>query len=151
MPCGRKTKTSKNGSNVTNSIKTLKMVPPHTHKIGLRKKEDENRTAYSWSLHFMLKHGASPVTQQIKNPPVMQETERRGFDPWVREIPWRRNWQPTPVFLPGESHGQRSLGGYSPWSLERVDTTDHAWGPGRLSNCLAEGSPKSALVAGAYC
>ena len=37
-----------------------------------------------------------------------------GFDPWVRKIPWRRTWQPTPVFLPGESHGQRSLAGYSP-------------------------------------
>ena len=34
---------------------------------------------------------------------------RCGFDPWVRKIPWRRKWQPTPVFLPGESHGQRSL------------------------------------------
>ena len=41
--------------------------------------------------------------------------KRRGFDPWVRKIPWRRAWQPTPVFLPGESHGQRSLAGYSPW------------------------------------
>ena len=40
---------------------------------------------------------------------------RRGFDPWVRKIPWRRKWQPTPVFLPGKSHGQRSLVGYSPW------------------------------------
>ena len=36
-----------------------------------------------------------------------------SFDPWVRKIPWRRTWQPTPVFLPGESHGQRSLAGYS--------------------------------------
>ena len=34
---------------------------------------------------------------------------RRRFDPWVRKIPWRRKWQPTPVFLPGKSHGQRSL------------------------------------------
>ena len=37
-----------------------------------------------------------------------------GFDPWIRKIPWRRAWHPTPVFLPGESHGQRSLAGYSP-------------------------------------
>ena len=37
------------------------------------------------------------------------------FDSWVRKIPWRRKWQPTPVFLPGESQGQRSLAGYSPW------------------------------------
>ena len=38
---------------------------------------------------------------------------RHGFDPWVKKSPWRRAWQPTPVFLPGESHGQRSLVGYN--------------------------------------
>ena len=42
--------------------------------------------------------------------------KRYGFGPWVGKTPWRRKWQPTPVFLPGESHGRRSLGGYSPWS-----------------------------------
>ena len=42
------------------------------------------------------------------------------FDPWVRKIPWRREWQP-PVFLPGEFHGQRSLVGYRPWSHKRVN------------------------------
>ena len=41
---------------------------------------------------------------------------RDKFDPWVRKTPWRRKWQPSPVFLPGESHGQRSLTGYSPTS-----------------------------------
>ena len=42
---------------------------------------------------------------------------RAGFNPWVRKIPWRREWLPTPIFLPGESHGQRSLVGYrfDPW------------------------------------
>ena len=40
---------------------------------------------------------------------------RCRFDPWVRKIPWRRKWQPTPVFLPGTFHGQRSLACYSPW------------------------------------
>jgi len=48
------------------------------------------------------------------------------FDPWVGKIPWRRKWQPTPVFLPGESHGQRSLAGYSPWDRKESDT---AWQP----------------------
>ena len=38
--------------------------------------------------------------------------KRRGFNPWVGKIPWRREWQPTPVFLSEESHGQRSLAGY---------------------------------------
>jgi len=40
--------------------------------------------------------------------------EGHGFDLWVGKIPWKRAWQPTPVLLPGESHGQRSLVGYSP-------------------------------------
>ena len=40
---------------------------------------------------------------------------RPEFDPWVGKIPWRREWLPTPVFLPGESHGQGSRVGYSPW------------------------------------
>ena len=46
-----------------------------------------------------------------------------GFNPWVRKIPWRREWPPTPVFLPGESHRQRSLAGYSPWGHKELDTT----------------------------
>ena len=46
-----------------------------------------------------------------------QEMHRRHrFDPWVGMSPWRRKWQPTPVFLPGKFCGQRSLGGYRPWS-----------------------------------
>ena len=47
-----------------------------------------------------------------------------SFDPWVRKIPWGREWQPTPVFLSGESHGQRSLAGYSPWGHKESDTTE---------------------------
>ena len=46
------------------------------------------------------------------------------FDPWVRRIPWRRKWQPTPVLLPGKSHGQSSLVGYSPWDHKESDTTE---------------------------
>ena len=46
-----------------------------------------------------------------------------GFDLWVGKMPWRREWQPTPVFLPGESHGQRSLAGYTPWGRKESDTT----------------------------
>ena len=43
-----------------------------------------------------------------------------GLDPWIRKIPWRRKWQPTPVFLPGKFYGQGSLVGYSPWGSQRV-------------------------------
>ena len=49
---------------------------------------------------------------------------RPGFDPWVRKIPWRRKWQPTPVFLPGKSHGWRSLVGYSLWGHKESDMTE---------------------------
>ena len=44
-----------------------------------------------------------------KEPASAGDIKRHGFDPWVGKIPWKRAWQPTPVFLPGESHGQRSL------------------------------------------
>ena len=48
---------------------------------------------------------------------------RRGFDPWVGKIPWRRKWQPIPVFVPGKSHGQRSRAGCSPWGRKESDRT----------------------------
>ena len=47
--------------------------------------------------------------------------KRHGFNPWVRKIPWRRAWQPTPVFLSGESYG---LVGYSAWGHKESDTTE---------------------------
>ena len=50
--------------------------------------------------------------------------KRSGCDPRVGKIPWRRLWQPTPVFLPGESHGQRSLVSYSPNGRKEWDTTE---------------------------
>ena len=52
------------------------------------------------------------------------QCKRRRFDPWIRKILWRRAWQPTPVFLPGKSYGQRSLAGYSPWGRKELDTTE---------------------------
>ena len=55
---------------------------------------------------------------------VCLQCGRPGFDPWVRKIPWIRKWQSTPVLLPGKSHGQRSLVGYSPWDPKESDTTE---------------------------
>ena len=49
-----------------------------------------------------------------------------AFDPWLRKMPWRRKQPPTPVCLPGESHGQRSLAGYSPWGRKELDRTEHS-------------------------
>ena len=57
----------------------------------------------------------------VKNLPA--NAENAEFSSWVRKIPWRREWQPTPVFLPGKSHGQRSLMGYSPWGHKELDMT----------------------------
>ena len=56
--------------------------------------------------------------------------KRHEFDPCFGKTPWRRKWQPIPVFLPGESHGQRSLAGYSPWGCKESDTmeaTEHTF------------------------
>ena len=59
-----------------------------------------------------------------KNPPASAGREKRlRFDSWVGKIPWRRAWQPTPVFLPGASHGQRSLVGYRPQGLKESEMT----------------------------
>ena len=60
----------------------------------------------------------------VKNLPASARDVRRGFDPWVQKIPWRKAQQPTAVFLPGESHGQRSLAGYSPQSHKELDRTE---------------------------
>ena len=67
----------------------------------------------------------------LKGPPwwlrgqsICLQCGRPGFDPWVRKTPWRRAWKPTPIFLPGESHGQRSLVGYSPQRRKELDTNE---------------------------
>ena len=71
--------------------------------------------------------GASQVGVVVKNLPANAgDIKRHGFDPWVEKIPWRRQWQATPVFLPGKSHGQRSLASYSPWGPKELDTTGAA-------------------------
>ena len=67
---------------------------------------------------------ASRVAPVIKNSPANRRHKTSGFDPWVRMIPWRRKWQPTSVFWPGESQGQRSPEGYSPWGHIESDTTE---------------------------
>ena len=50
--------------------------------------------------------------------------QEKGFDPWIRKISWRRKHQPTTVFLPGESNGQRSVVSYSPWGRKESDRTE---------------------------
>ena len=74
-----------------------------------------------WLLLPSFLGGASLVAQTVKNPLA---GSRPGINPWVGKIPWRRAWQPTPVFLPGEFHGQRSLAGYSAWGYKESDMTE---------------------------
>ena len=72
---------------------------------------------------------------------------RPGFDPWVRKIPWWREWLPTVVFLPGKSHGQRSLVDYSPWGCEGLDMTE-PWEDGFCCRVLSGrgGTPYSLVL-----
>ena len=73
------------------------------------------------NLHDGMYQWASLVAQMIKNLLAKGRTE---FNPWVRKIPWRKEWLPTPVFLPGGSYGQRSLVGYSPRGCKESDRTE---------------------------
>ena len=69
-----------------------------------------------------------PMAQWQRSCLLMQECRRHRFNLWFGKIPWRRKWQPIPVFLPGKSHGQKSLVGYSPW--------DHRVGHDRATECV---------------
>ena len=64
---------------------------------------------------------ASLVDQWLR---IWLQCRRHGFDPCVRKLSWGRTGKPPPVLLPGESHGQRSLAGYSPWGLKESDTPE---------------------------
>ena len=66
-----------------------------------------------------------PGGASVKEPACQCRRHKRcGFDPWVWKISWRRAWQPTPVFLSGKFHRQRSLVGYTPWGLKELDKTE---------------------------
>ena len=99
---------------------------------------------------------ASLVAQMAKNPSAKQET---GFSPWIGKTPPhththpKKEWQPTPVFLPGESHGQGSLAGYSPWGHKKSDMTKQLtlfYSPQYCSNCLPQtlASPRLTVSTG---
>ena len=86
-----------------------------------------------------------PPELVVKNPPAMQETHERGFDPWVGKIPWSRKWKLAPVFLPGKSLGQGSLVGYSPWGHKELDTTKRQSAVGLLISAV-----NTSLLSGAF-
>ena len=81
-----------------------------------------SRTEYPFSISSSsLTMRASLVARTVKNLPAMQETQVQSL---AGKIPWRKEWQPTPVILNGESHGQRSLEGYSSWGHKEPDMTE---------------------------
>ena len=104
---------------------------PCTNCLGcLSTREKRCPCMYGLIQHF-------PGNSAEKNPPAtVCHCRRPEFNAWVRKIPWRREWQPTPVLLPGKSHGQRSLVGYSPWgcrvrhglATKEQQQTMHVWG-----------------------
>ena len=100
-----------------------KHVPrsPSDHLNSPSIKQSSQYSWASWAAHVILE----PTCQY-------RITKRCGFNPWVGKIPWRGKWQPTPVFLPGESQGQGSLADYSP-ELQRVR---HDLAPSILSHIL---------------
>ena len=65
-----------------------------------------------------------PLIRSLQEQSICLQCGRPRFNPWVGKISWRRKWQPIPVFLPGESQGQRSLVGHSPWCHKELDTTE---------------------------
>ena len=71
----------------------------------------------SFLVHFSLSFKASLVAQTVKS---QLQCRRPRFDSWVEMISWRRKWQPTPGFLPGECHGQKSLAGYDTWGCKET-------------------------------
>ena len=79
--------------------------------------------------------------------------KRCGFNPWVRKMPWNRKGEPTPEFIPGKFHGQRSLVGYSPWGCKELDMTEHTCtqeqkclAQNRLINHNHDGQPKGGFI-----
>ena len=76
-------------------------------------------------INVLWKELPSQVVLVVKNLPAnSRDKKRHMFDPWVRKIPSRKAGPPTPVFLPGKPHGQRSLVGYSPWGCKESDMTE---------------------------
>ena len=81
-------------------------------------------------MEFKELHGSTVVIIVKELACQFRRHKRHGFSPW--KIPWRRAWQPIPIFLPGESVGQRSLAGYSPWGRKEsgpTEMTEHARTP----------------------
>ena len=90
-----------------------------THRKG-RKRDTEKRKWGNKQKTSNKMTGSSSDDSVAKNPPAVQDTLR----PPGGKMPWRKKWQPTPVFLPRKAHGQRSRGSYRPWGCKKLDRTE---------------------------
>ena len=79
-----------------------------------------NNITNSACSHYVLRLRREWLPWWLSSKESTGQYRRHVFDLWVRNFPWRRTWQPTSIFLPGKSHGQRSLAGYSPWGHKKV-------------------------------
>ena len=90
-----------------------------------RKESDKTERLHFTSLPHSIHRLGFPGGASGKEPACQcRRSKRQGFDPWVGKIPCWRAWQPTPVFLPGKSQGQRSLVGHSPKGCKESDTSE---------------------------
>ena len=89
--------------------------PTGLEKVGFHSNPKEGQCQRMLKLPFPGDSDSKEICLQCRRP---------GLNPRVRKIPWKREWLPTPVFLPGEFHGQRSLVGYSHWGCRESDTTE---------------------------
>ena len=95
-------------------------------------------SAFNGYRHSLYRSGPSLLAQRWR---THQQCRGCGFDPWVRKILWRRAWQPTPVFLPGKSHEQRSLAGYM--GLQRIEHDRNDLTP---THCSLPGASVSGIL-----
>ena len=114
---------------------TLAWKIPWTEESGRLQSMGSQRIRHDWVTSLlMVNERVFQVAQWVKNLPTNAGHVRdNGFNPWVTKIPWRRKWQLTPVFLPGEFHGERSLVGCSPWGHKELDTIEQ---PNNNNKCL---------------
>ena len=81
-------------------------------------------THFAWNTNQRLFCNHKGLAQWLKWQRICLQFRRPRLDPWAGKIHWRRKWQPNPVFLPGEVHGQRRLAGYSPWGCKESAMTE---------------------------
>ena len=104
------------------NLETERMLSSHTCQYTIMRQAEDNYNRCSKGGGKSRKQITVHSNSEFQS--ICLQCGRPGFDPWVGKIPWRRKWQPTPVFLPGESHGRRSLVGYSPQGHKQSDTTE---------------------------